>query len=90
MTYVNLLNEVAKLVKLLMIFSSSSCSAERSSSTLRRLKTYLRSTTTAKSLNSVTVLDIHKELTAKLNTCDVMKEFVLAYNTTRAMFGAVS
>ena len=86
-----LLGEVAKLMKLFMVLPSSSCSAERSFSTLRRLKTYLRSTMTAERLNSVTVLHIHKELrpTADLNIDDLMTEFVSANDTRRTMFGAV-
>ena len=84
-----LLREVAKLMKLFMVLPSCSCSAERSFSTLRRLKTYLRSTMTAERLNSVTVLHIHKELTVDLNIDDLMTEFVSANDTRRAMFGAV-
>ena len=84
-----LLGEVAKLMKLFMVLPSCSCSAERSFSTLRRLKTYLRSTMTAERLNSATVLHIHKELTADLNIDDLMTEFVSANDTRRAMFAAV-
>jgi hypothetical protein len=80
-----LLGKVAKLMKLFMVLPSSSCSAERSFSTLWRLKTYLRSTMTAERLNSVTVLHIHKELTADLNIDDLMTEFVSANDTRRAM-----
>jgi hypothetical protein len=84
-----LLDEVAKLVKLFLVLPSSSCSAERSFSTLRRLKTYLRSTMTAERLNSVTVLHIHKELTADLNIDQLIKEFVSANDARRAIFGVV-
>ena len=84
-----LLGKVAKLMKLFMVLPSSSCSAERSFSTLRRLKTYLRSTMTAERLNSATVLHILEELTADLNIDDLMTEFVSANDTRRAMFGAV-
>ena len=41
------------LLKLLMVLPASSCSAERSFSALRRLKTWLRSTMTQKRLNHV-------------------------------------
>lgn len=85
-----LLDEIAKLMKLIMVLSSSSSSAERLFSTLRRLKTYIRSTMTADRLNLVTILHIHKELTADLkHRWPIMKEFVSANDTTRAMFGAV-
>ena len=44
---------------------------------------------TAERLNSVTVLHIHKELTADLTIDDLMTEFVSANDTKRAMFAAV-
>ncbi|KAJ8881845.1 hypothetical protein PR048_018331 [Dryococelus australis] len=46
-----LFSEVEQLLKLLMTSPASSCEADRSFSTLRRLKTYLRNTTTQKRLN---------------------------------------
>jgi len=61
------MKEVVPLVKLLLVLpSSSSCSAERCSA-LRRLKTYIRSTMSVSRLNHVTVLHIHKTLTDELH-----------------------
>ena len=56
------MEEVKTLMKLLLVLQSSSCSAERSCSALRRLKTYIRSTMSVSRLNHVTVLYIHKTL----------------------------
>ena len=43
----SLFSEVLKLLKLLFVLAASTASAERSSPSLRRLKTYLRSSVTA-------------------------------------------
>lgn len=85
----NILDEVSKLIRLLLVLPSSSCTAERSFSALRRLKTYLRSTMTAERLNSVAVLHIHKEITDTVDIQDVIRNFVSANDTRRSMFGAI-
>jgi len=120
-----LLNEVTKLMKLLVVLPSISCSVDRSFSSLRRLKTYLTPTMTAAErlkaqfplpeltarvngpswrvtgfhypstrlletgLNSITLLHIHKELSAAVDINDIMEDFISTNDTRRAMFGAV-
>jgi len=44
---------------------------------------------TAERLNCITLLHIHKELTAAVDINDIMKDFISASDTRRAMFGAV-
>jgi len=61
-----LLDQVTILVRLLLVLPSSSCTAERSFSSLRRLKTYL--TMTAQHQNVVTVLHIHKDRTDAIDS----------------------
>ena len=58
-----LFSEVGKLLQLLYTVPASNASAERSFSSLRRLKTYLRSTMTAQRLNHMLLLHVHKDLT---------------------------
>ena len=77
----SLFSEVLKLLKLLFVLPASTASAERSFSSLRRLKTYLRSSITAQRLNHVLLLHIHKDITEQLdpqwiemNSCVVMIE----------------
>ena len=55
-------SEVNKLLRLYLTVPMTNATAERSFSTLRRVKTYLRSTMTEKHLNHVIFLNIHKNL----------------------------
>ena len=80
------MQEVVTLMKLLLVLPSSSCSAERSFSALRRLKTYIRSTMTVSRLNHVTVLYIHKTLTDELIN-SIVNAFASANDTRKDMFG---
>ena len=52
--------ELLKVLKILATMPVTSCEAERSFSTLKRLKTYLRSTMGEDRLNSLAVLNIHR------------------------------
>ena len=70
-----LLSQVVKLVKLLLVMPATNAISERSFSAMRRIKTYLRSTMVQERLNSVMVLHIHKELTDGLDLNNICKEF---------------
>ena len=77
---INLLQKCNKdlyptIYKLLTIFCTipvSTSTNERSFSTLRRLKTYKRSTMNENRLNGLATLNIHKEI--NLNMVDVINE----------------
>ena len=73
----SLCSEITKLLKLLFVIPASTASAERSFSSLRRLKTYLRSSMTAKRLNHILLLHVHKDLTDELDLNYIAKEFVV-------------
>ncbi len=83
-----LLNEVEKLLILITTIAASAATAERSFSTLRRLKTYLRATMTQKRLTHVLILNIHKDLTKKLSLLDIAREFVSRFDR-KAVFGKI-
>lgn len=53
----------------------SNCSAERSFSVLKRVKSYLRSRTTDERLNCLAVLTIESDLTQQLNYDDIIDTF---------------
>ena len=55
------------IVKLLLLVPATSCSAERGFSSLRRLKTYLRSTMGQARLNHLAMVASHKEVTDDLD-----------------------
>lgn len=71
-----LLSEVVKFVKLLLVMLATNAISKRSFSAMHRIKTYLRSTMMQERLNSVMVLHVHKELTDGLNLKSICKEFV--------------
>ena len=62
----------------------STCEAERSFSTLRRLKTYLRSTITQQRLNDLTT---HRDETKALDLNEVVTEFVSRSQIHQNKFG---
>ena len=84
-----LLSEVCRLLQLYLVLSATVASAERTFSTLRRIKTYLRSTMTSERLNAVMVL-VNKELTDCMDVKDVMKEFVVRTDVRKDAFGLVN
>ena len=82
-----MLNEVDKLVRAYLTFPVTSVTAERSFSSLRRIKTYLRSSMTAKHLNNLFILYVHKTLTDSLDIESVVNEFVSANTWRMNYFG---
>ena len=76
-TTANLFSEVRKLLKFLLVIPASTATVERSFSSLRRLKTFLRNSMTQQRLNHVALLHIHKDLTEQLDLQAVAHEFIL-------------
>lgn len=62
-------------LKMFLTTPATNCSAERSFSTLKRVKNYLRSTVTQERLVSLAVLAIEHELTTKLDFSAVVDDF---------------
>ena len=69
-------DEVQTLLRILLVNPASFCSAARSFSSLRRLKTWLRSTMTKKRLNSVALCHIHQEILDTIDTEKIAQEFI--------------
>ena len=69
----NFLPEILKVLKIFSTLPVTSCEAERSFSTLKRLKTFLRSTMGEERLNSLAVLNIHREITNVVMENDIDK-----------------
>ena len=81
------LPEVIKVVKLILLVSATNAVIERSFSSLRRLKTYLRSTMGDKRLQNLMLLHIHKELTDSINLVDVANKVFEKCDKRKKMFG---
>ena len=72
-----------KVVKLIFVMPATNAVSERSFGALRRLKTWLWTTT---SLNWCTLLHIHKERTDSSPMTSVLNEFI-GHCETRVAFG---
>ena len=79
--------EFGKLVKLYLTVPVSNASAERGFSTLRRVKTYLRSRMTQEHLNHFVVLHAHKNLTDNIDLKKVANNFVTLNERRIRYFG---
>ena len=82
-----LLEEVHKLLQLYSILPVASATSERTFSSLRRLKTYFRSTMNQNRLNNCLLLHCHKSITDTLGTVDIAKKFVRANEQRKRHFG---
>ena len=63
---------IQKLLKIFATLPVTTATAERSFSTLRRLKTYLRTTMTGERLNGLALMTIHRDISTKIDPQDVI------------------
>lgn len=84
-----LLDQMERLVLLLLTVPATSATAERSFSALRRLKTCLRSRMTQKRLTHLLLLHIHEERAKSICIETVLKEFVSVTTERRKVFDTV-
>ena len=82
-----LICEVIRLMKIMLVMPATNASSERSFSALRRLKTYLRSTMTQKRLNNLLILHVHKDRTDDIPLSEVLNDFVSKGERRSHVFG---
>ena len=75
------MSEVCILLKLVLVAPATNAVSERSTSALRRVKTYLRSTMTQERLNHLLLLHVHTERTDSLRLETCLQEFIEKLNT---------
>lgn len=80
-------SHLVTLLILYRVMPVTSATAERSFSTLRRVKSYLRTTMTQKRLNSVLLLHAHKDYASNIDLCTVANEFVSLNGNRKDVFG---
>ena len=85
-----LLSEISTLGKLLLVLPATNAVSERSFSALKRVKTYLRSTTGDSRLNHLMMLHVHKDRTDALTLVDVANDFVGEKENRKQLFGKFS
>ncbi|XDV25282.1 hypothetical protein PO909_029225 [Leuciscus waleckii] len=81
----SLFSQVETLVRLLLVVPSSS--AERSLSSIGRLKTWLRSSMSKTHLNSTAICHIHQNKLDRLDRARICEQFISANDQRRHVFG---
>ncbi|XP_044869697.1 zinc finger MYM-type protein 1-like [Mauremys mutica] len=84
----DLLSEVTILLKLFYTIPTTTCTAERSFSCLRRLKNYLRTTMSQERLNHLTFLHVHKNFTSELDIASLLDDFISRTKQRQKVFAA--
>ena len=82
-----LLDQVCRVLMIILVMPATNATSERSFSALRRVKNYLRSTMTQQRLNNLMVLHVHKERTNDLSEVDICNDFVADSETRLRIFG---
>ncbi|XP_065643076.1 zinc finger MYM-type protein 1-like [Hydra vulgaris] len=72
----SIVSEIVRFVKIILVQPVSTCTAERSFSSLRRLKTFLRSTMSQERLNAVSLMITHKEITRSIKMDFLLDRFI--------------
>ena len=67
---------IRKMLIHIMVLPVTSCEAERSFSTLRRIKSYLRTTMTNERLNGLALLSVHNAAPFISTTAELRAEFL--------------
>ena len=80
-------SEVIKVAKLILVMPTTNALSERSFSGLRRIKTWLRTTTNQVRLNSCMTLHVHKSRTDSLPLLQIGNEFIQRNSSRIHIFG---
>ena len=72
----SLLSHISRVIKLVLVMPAINATSEGSSSALRRVKSYLRSTMSQQRLNNPMLLHVHKGITDIINWKDIASEFI--------------
>ena len=86
-TLLAVIDEVVKMIKLVIVMPVTNSVSECSFSAMRRLYTYLRTSMGSSRLNNSIVLHIHKDRLDKLSMVDVANDFVFESDHRKTLFG---
>ena len=82
-----LFSEVIKLIKIILIAPATNAISERSFSTLKRVKTSIRSTMTDSRLNHLLLIHIYKKELDEIDIKSITNEFIQIMESRIATFG---
>ena len=83
--YKSIFPQTSRLLQLLLVMPATSATAERSFSSLRHVKTYLRTTMKQERLNHLMMIYIHQD--KKIDIEEAMNEFILLNDERIRVFG---
>ena len=83
----SLFSEISTLLQIAHTIPVTSATAERTFSALRRVKSFLRSTTSQERLNHCMILHIYKKETDEIDLTKVAQEFIAANDRRKSFFG---
>ena len=83
----NLISEVVKMIKLVIVMLAKNSVSECSFSAIHRLYSYLRTNMGSCSLNNAMVLHIHKSRLDELSMVDVANDLVFESDHRKTLFG---
>ena len=83
----DLVSEAEKLLSLVLSLPISSANAERSFSTLRRLKTWIRSTMTKRRLTNLALAHVHQDILDNLDFRRLQHDFIQRNAERKSVFG---
>lgn len=86
----DLISQFLIVVKLLLVSPATNAVGERSFSTARRLKTWLRSSMNQMRFNNLAILNVHKERLDEVDLVDVANEFVAKSDHRKKVLGVFS
>ena len=76
-----------KILELSLVNPATTAIPERSFSLARRIKTWLRSTSTAACFNSLSILHAHKSVTDSIDLVEVANDFTSKCDSRKRIFG---
>ena len=86
-SHTSMISEMIQICVLIHVKPATSASGERSFSTARRIKSWLRAKMSQKRFNHVDLLNTHKTRTDNLRLVDVANEFIARNENRKRNFG---
>ena len=86
----SLYSEIVTLIELILVMPATNATSERSFSTLRRVKSYLRTTMIQLRLNNLMILNVHREALDAMDLEEIGNEFISSKDSRKQIFARFS
>ena len=85
-----MLPSLVTLVKLLLVMPATNAESERIFSAMKRIKTYMRATTSDNRLNHLMIMHVHKDDLDAIDEAKVANDFVERKADRQRIFGKIA